>query len=291
MPRTVVITGGTGGIGYQSALGIAKGDTTSTTVVVTGRNKERGEAAVEKLKEESGNSNIQLVIGDVSSIAKVDQLAADLKKALKKIDVLVNNAGYLGNDFEKNEDGLEMHFAVNVVAPYRLTHQLVPLLKKADGKARVINVTGGGPPMAVDVDNLQTEKGFKGIGSYKHAKAILEATTMIMSKELSDMLVVVVFPGFASTSMANSAQLKTFPGIMKLFYPLFLLQRWMGSNDGGKLASKAARSTIWAASSPDIETGKYYDTNCKETKLNPTTADPKTQDKVAAAIKAALAGK
>eukprot|EP00980_Cylindrotheca_fusiformis_P006058 scaffold1304_cov82-Cylindrotheca_fusiformis.AAC.8 len=92
MARTVVITGGTGGIGYQSALGIAKEDTTNTTVVITGRNKERGEAAVEKLKEESGNSNIQLVTGDVSSIAKVDLLAADLKKALKKIDVLVNNA-------------------------------------------------------------------------------------------------------------------------------------------------------------------------------------------------------
>eukprot|EP00980_Cylindrotheca_fusiformis_P006056 scaffold1304_cov82-Cylindrotheca_fusiformis.AAC.6 len=270
MARTVVITGGTGGIGYQSALGIAKEDTTNTTVVITGRNKERGEAAVEKLKEESGNSNIQLVIGDVSSIAKVDQLAADLKKALKKIDVLVNNAGYLGSDFEKNEDGLEMHFAVNVVGPYRLTHQLVPLLKKAD-------------------DNLQAEKGFKGIGTYAHSKAILEATTMVMSKELSDMLVVVVYPGFANTSMTQAVELKTLPGIMKLFYPVFFFKFRKG--DDGKSASKAAKSTIWAASSPDIETGKYYDTNCKQTELNKTTADPETQEKVAEAIKAALATK
>eukprot|EP00980_Cylindrotheca_fusiformis_P031704 scaffold26818_cov103-Cylindrotheca_fusiformis.AAC.1 len=153
-----------------------------------------------------------------------------------------------------------MHFAVNVVGPYRLTHQLVPLLKKADDKARIINVTGGGPPMAADVDNLQAEKGFKGMGTYAHSKAIMEATTMIMSKELPDMLVTVVFPGFARTSMAQSAQLKTFPGLYKLFYPLFLFMLWMG-NDNGKLASKAAKSTIWAASSPDIETGKYYDTN------------------------------
>eukprot|EP00980_Cylindrotheca_fusiformis_P006053 scaffold1304_cov82-Cylindrotheca_fusiformis.AAC.3 len=289
MPRTVVITGGTGGIGYQSALGIAKEDTTNTTVVITGRNKERGEAAVKKLKEESGNSNIQLVTGDISSIAKADQLAADLKKALSKIDVLVNNAGYLGSDFEKNEDGLEMHFAVNVVGPYRLTHQLAPLLKKADEKARVINVTGGTNPMAVDVDNLQAEKGFNGMGTYAHSKAILEATTMIMSKELSDMIVVVVYPGMANTSMTQSVELKTLPGIMKLFYPMFLFMFRKGDN--GKSASKAAKSTIWAASSPDIETGKYYNTNCKETELNPKTADPKTQEKVAAAIKGSLAGK
>jgi NAD(P)-dependent dehydrogenase (short-subunit alcohol dehydrogenase family) len=97
----VLDTGRTGGIGFQSGLGIASQDA-STTVVITGRNLERGQAAVERLQEESKNDNIQLVIGDVSSIAKVNALAADLAKELDHIDVLINNAGYLGSELQKH---------------------------------------------------------------------------------------------------------------------------------------------------------------------------------------------
>lgn len=273
-------------------MGIAKADS-SVTIVVTGRNLERGEAAQERLKEESQNSNIKLAIGDVSSIAKVDALASEIGKQVNEIDVLINNAGYLGDNMRTNEDNLELSFAINVVAPYRLAQQLLPLLergKESSGKpSRVINVTGGDKPAAVDLDNLQAEKGFKGLVTYTHSKSILEALTVGMAKEFEPkgVLVNVVFPGRASTAMTQAVSSKTLPGVMKLFYPFIKL---VFRKDNGESAAKAAKSSIWGATSPDLEGvyGKYFDTSCKETPLHKTTADPGAQEKILNAVKAAL---
>ncbi len=138
--RTVVITGSTGGIGFQSAIGVAK---TGARVIVTGRNRERGEQAVRRLVEASGNDAIELVIGDVSSIEGVDALADAVLERTSRIDVLVNNAGYMGSEPRTSADGVEMHFAVNVLAPWRLTHALLPALRVAPA-ARVVNVVSAG---------------------------------------------------------------------------------------------------------------------------------------------------
>ena len=121
--KTVVITGATSGIGYYSALDIAN---LGAHVILVGRNTERGENATETIIKESGNSEIEFIVGDVSTIKGVQQLADGINQSVSKIDVLINNAGYVGNTLKYNEDGLEMHFAVNVVAPWNLTHALLP---------------------------------------------------------------------------------------------------------------------------------------------------------------------
>jgi len=284
--RTIVITGGTGGIGFQSALGIAR---TGARVVVTGRNQERGEAAVKRLVAESGNPNIAMVTGDVSSVAGVDALAAKLLEEPQPIDVLVNNAGYLGSEPRQSDDGLEMHFAVNVVAPWRLTHGLLPALKAA-GSARVLNVTGGDKPARVDPDNLQAEKGFKGLMTYTHSKSVMESMSMVLARKLEPegVSVNVVFPGRASTAMTQAMSTKALPGFLKLMAPMFKL---MFKEDGGKSAAKAARSSIWGATTPDLEgvTGAYFDTNSKRQKLHATADDPKVQERILAVISGALA--
>lgn len=281
--RTVVTTGGTGGIGFQSALGIAR---TGARVLVTGRDRGRGEAAVARLVDETANDRVELVIGDVSSIAGIDALAAALLARTERIDVLVNNAGYLGDELRSSDDGLEMHFAVNVLAPWRLTHALLPALKAA-GAARVLNVTGGDKPAAVDVDNLQAEKGFKGLMTYTHSKSVLEAMSMALARELETegITVNVVFPGRASTAMTSSLSAKALPGALKLMLPFF---RLLFREDGGKSATRAARSTIWAATTPDLEgvTGRYFDTDSDEQKLHPTGYDTQVQSRILAVIEA-----
>ena len=279
--RTIVITGGTGGIGYQSALGIAK---IGARVVITGRNRDRGEAARRRIIEKSGNSEVDLVIGDISSIAGVDALARELLERVERIDVLVNNAAYLGSEPRNNDDGLEMHFAVNVLSPRRLTLALLPALKAA-GNARVLNITGGDKPAPVDKDNLQAEKGFKGLMTYTHSKSVLEAMSMALARELEreGVTVNVIFPGRASTAMTGSLSLKSLPGAMKLMFPLF---RLLFKEDGGKSAAKAAVSTIWGATSPELDgvTGAYFDTDMKERKLHPTAYDSQVQDRILAVI-------
>ena len=93
----------------------------------------------------------------------------------------------------------------------------------------------------------------------------------------------VCFPGRASTAMTGALSVDALPGLLKLMYPLF---RFMFRADGGKSAAKAARSTIWAATTSSLNgvTGRYFDTNTKEQKLHPTSYDPKVQARIVAVI-------
>ena len=131
---TALVTGGTGGIGLHSAIGIAKA---GAKVLVTGRDAERGQAARAAIAEASDNPDINFVQGDISSIRGIDQLVADVSAHTNTLDVLVNNAGYFGDTARQSNDQIEMHFAVNVLAPWRLTRALLPLLRTAPS-ARVL---------------------------------------------------------------------------------------------------------------------------------------------------------
>ena len=98
--KTVVITGATSGIGYYSALEIAN---LGAHVILVGRNSERGKSAVESITKESGNPEIEFIMGDVSTKKGVSQLADCIDQSVSKIDVLINNAGYLGNTLKYNK--------------------------------------------------------------------------------------------------------------------------------------------------------------------------------------------
>ena len=250
--RTIVVTGGTGGIGFHSALGLAR---TGARVLVTGRDASRGEEARRRIAEESGNARVELVVGDVSSIAGVDALASELLDRVDRVDVLVNNVGYFGNELRTSEDGLEMHFAVNVLSPWRLTYALLPALRAA-GNARVLNLTAGdnspGAPVPIDADNLQAEKGFKGLMTMAHSKSVMEAMSIVLARELGPdgITVNIVFPGRASTTLTRSVSLSGLPGAMKLFWPCLKL---LFRADGGKGAARASASTIWCATHADVK--------------------------------------
>ena len=288
--RTVVITGGTGGIGLHSAIGIAA---TGARVIITGRNRTSGEEARTRIATEANNEKVELVVGDISSFAGVDTLARDLLAiAGGRIDALVNNAAYLGNEPKTNDDGLEMHFAVNVVAPWRLTHALLPALQAARS-ARVVNVSAGdnapGTPVSIDIDNLQAEKGFKGLMTMAHSKSVMESMTIALARKLSPdgITVNVVFPGRASTAMTRSLSCAGLPGPMKCCMPCM---KCFFRDDGGKGAAKAAQSTIWACTSPELGgdiTGRYFGQDTKELPHHPRAQDPAVQAAILAAIEAA----
>ena len=268
--KAVVITGATAGIGFYSALEIAR---LGAEVLIVGRNPARAEQAVKNIAQDTGNSKVAYLIGDVSTLDKLEQLGNDINQRVSRIDVLINNAGYLGNVLEYNQDGIEMHFAVNVLAPWKLTHALLPALKSSHSP-RVLNISGGDKPAAVDCANLQAEKAFKGLMTYTHSKSILEAMSIALAKrcESDGVCVNIVFPGRASTTMTRSLSAKGLPGPMKIMMPFFKI---FFREDGGKSAWNASKSTVFAATDPSLEgiTGRYFNTHSKEEKLHPSSYD------------------
>jgi short-subunit dehydrogenase involved in D-alanine esterification of teichoic acids len=148
--KVIVITGGTGGIGYQEALLLGNLPEKHTNVI-TGRDQARGAAAVSTLKSVTDNPNIHLLIADMSSQSEIQKLGVELLSRFPVIDELINNAGQLTlkekvttpDKQVESVDGIEEDFAVNVVGPVILSRLLVPALKAATPTGK-IQVTSGG---------------------------------------------------------------------------------------------------------------------------------------------------
>jgi len=203
--KHVVLTGATAGLGRASAEALARLGAELTLVV---RNRGKGQALVRELKAATGNKKIRLEIADLSLMRDVDKVVASLLKRGKAIDVLINNAGALFNPRQVTDEGLEQSFALLLLAPYRLTEGLYPLLKKA-GHARVVNVVSGGMySQKLRVDDLQNEKGtYSGSVAYARCKRALMIATEQWAEEWADDGIVVnaMHPGWADTPGVESA--------------------------------------------------------------------------------------
>ena len=275
--KIVLITGGTGGIGKQTALTLAK---MGARIIITGRAKTSGDETVAEIKQASGNPNVDLLLGDLSAQAEIHSLAGQFKTKYEHLDVLINNAGLASSKRELTADGIESNFAVNVIAPFLLTHLLMDRLKSSSS-ARVINLMGGDVPAKLDMGNLQGERSFDGLNSYSQAKLAM----MLMMYEFArrgqgaHVTVNVCYPGQASTNMTRSITPEMFPRFMRFIFPLFKL---MTRPDGGKSAEKASRSSVYLASSKDVEgvNGKYFDTNSKMVEWPAIVMDVTTRQKI-----------
>lgn len=275
--RTVLITGGTSGIGKQTALALAQA---GAQVILNGRSRDSGESAVREVKQLSGNQKVDLLLADLSTQAGVHALADQFKQRYVQLDVLINNAGLAEPQRRLTADGVEADFAVNVVTPYLLTRLLMDCLKSSTS-ARVINVTGGSHPAKIDLNNVQGEQSFVGLTAYSHAKLAMMAVMYEFALRVQDSNVTinVCYPGQASTNMTRSVTAEMMPTGMRFIMPLF---KWFTRPDNGKSAAKAARSSVYLATSPEVEgvTGKYFDTKSKIVPWPKAVLDPTVRQKL-----------
>ena len=266
--KIIFITGATSGIGFQTALALAK---MGAQVIITGRSQKTAEEAVANIKSASGNSRVDYLLADLSARKNIRTLAEQFKARYERLDVLINNAGLAASQKELTEDGLESDFAMNVVSPFLLTNLLMDLLKKSSSP-RVVTLMGGDVPAKLDMDNLQSEKSFDGLNTYSQTKLAMMALMYEFAQREKGVTINVCYPGQASTNMTRSVTSEMLPRAMRWMFPIFKLAV---REDGGKSAAKAARSSVYLASSPEVDgvTGKYFDTNCKEAAWSPAVMD------------------
>ena len=244
--KTVLITGGTGGIGKATALGLAA---RGARIAITGRDADRAARAAEEIRAVA-SAPVEVFIADLSSQQEVRSLADDVLHTLDRLDVLVNNVGGFWNTRRVTVDGLEYTFALNHLAPFLLTNLLLERLKES-GPARVVTVSSGAQAMGrMDFTDLQAERSYSGQRAYNQSKLANVLFTYGLAARLAGTRVTanVLHPGVVATAFGAED-----PGPLQEFLTP-LVQRWM------KTPEQGAQTSVYLASAPELEnvTGQYF---------------------------------
>jgi retinol dehydrogenase-14 len=245
--KTVLITGGTGGIGKATAIGLAQ---SGARVGIVGRDRARAEAAAADIRSRSGNPAVDVFAADMSSQAEVRRLAAAVLEAYPRLDVLVNNVGGFWEHRHVTADGLERTFAVNHLAPFLLTELLRERLI-ASGSARVVTVSSGAQSMGrIDFDYLQGERDYSGQRAYNQSKLANVMFTYELARRLegTGVTATVLHPGVTRTNFSAEDQ----PRWMEIMGPV--------GRPFMKSPARGAVTPVYLASSPEVEgvTGQYF---------------------------------
>ena len=265
--RLCIVTGGNSGIGYQTALALAKRD---ATIILATRDQEKGEKARDIIKEATGNHSVYNMHLDASNMKSVDRFTKNFTDRFTCLHVLINNAGAAYSKRETTEEGNEKTLATNYLAPFRLTHNLLPMLREKT-PSRIINI---GSEMhrngRINWDDLQSKQ-YKSMQVYATTKLMLTTYTYALAERLQDTGITanIVEPESAATNLGSNMGSLWDKITSKLVKPM------------QTSPAKAAETSIWAATDPTLETvtGKAY-AKKQEIKTAKTTYDKDYQDKL-----------
>ncbi|GAA0442608.1 putative short-chain dehydrogenase/reductase [Acrocarpospora corrugata] len=251
MGKRAVVTAGTGGIGLETAKGLAA---RGYAVTVVGRNAERGVRAVERIDAVATGPGARFVAADLASLGAVRALAVQLSGE-GPLNVLVNNVGAMFADRQQTVDGIEASFAVNHLSPYLLTELLLEALKSG-GPSRIVNVTSGSVRVAKrSFDAVEPPGGYYGFHWYGRAKLANLAYTLDLAERLrgTGVSVFAADPGGAATEMTDGTMRSpkiVSPGL-RLVWPLVRLTFERATSGS---ASVAARPSVFAATDASLDT-------------------------------------
>lgn len=266
--RVALITGATQGIGKVAALRIAP---SFDIVVLVARDQARGEATVAEVQRAAPNAKVELLVGDLSLQADCKRLADEFRARHTALHLLVNNAGAIFDSRAETKEGFERTFALNHLGYFRLTYELLDVLK-ASAPARIVSVSSGAHNMAREGmrwDDLQSQK-YSAMGAYSQSKLANILFTRELATRLAGTGVTAnsLHPGAVSTGFGRNNG-----GLFNLairFVQLFFLT-----------AEEGADTIIYLATSPEVAntTGKYFQKR-REQKASKAARDPEAPSRL-----------
>ena len=257
--KVVIVTGSSSGLGYETAKVLAN---KNATVIVAVRNEAKGNAAVESIKVENPNTDIQVMLLDLSNLESIHEFTENFKRRFNKLDLLINNAGVMNPPYTKTKDGFELQFGTNHLGHFALTGLLIDLIKKTPS-SRIVNVSSTAHKIGkLNFDDLNWEtRPYKKMRSYGDSKL----ANLYFSKELqrrlneesSGVIVASAHPGASSTPLTRHS----------LFFRILSLI--VQSSEMGALP------TLYAAVGPDIQGNDYIGPGgFQETRGYPKKVEP-----------------
>lgn len=246
--KICVITGANSGIGFYTALALAK---KGAKIVMVCRNDQKAEAAKKDIIDQTQNDKIEIFLADFASIAETKSVAKEVAAKYPVIDVLINNAGFIAKKYrEITIDGLEKTFAVNHMGYFVFTHGLLDAVKAAP-QGRIINVSSEAHKFVrkVDLTNLQLTRGYSSLKAYGISKLCNIWFTQELARRLegSGITVNAVHPGAVSTNFGLDS-VPIFETLLKLGRRFLLT------------AEQGAQTSIFLATNPEVGhiTGEYF---------------------------------
>jgi len=245
--KTVLVTGGTGGIGRATATSLAS---MGARVGITGRDPGRTQRAAAEIASASGGGIVDAFPADMTSQAEVRRLAAEVLAAYPRLDVLVNNAGGFWAHRHETVDGHERTFALNHLAPFLLTSLLADRLI-ASAPARVINVSSGAQGMGkIHFDDLMGEQSYSAQRAYNQSKLANVMFTYELARRFqgTGVTATTLHPGMTNTAFSAEDPSRAFAPLVAVMRPFM------------RSPEKGAETPIYLASSPEAEglTGQFF---------------------------------
>lgn len=255
--KTIVITGATAGIGRAAMRMLAE---RGAYVIGVGRSSARCQETRQAILAEVPGARIDFAVADLASQRQIHALAASIRRYAEtsgngKIDALVNNAGTVSSWYTATEDGYETQFAVNHLAPFLLTHELLSLLRKAPS-ARVVTVSSGSHYRTkIHWKDVMYRKGYGCLKAYKQSKLANVLFTEELNRRLGKGSTVRAYaadPGLVSTQIG----LKGTGGIERWV--------WLRRMDGGVSPEQGAETVVFLATDPSVgESQAAYWKDCQ----------------------------
>ena len=249
--KRAIVTGATGGLGYETALGLAAA---GADVILSGRNPAKGQAALDKIRALHPAATARFEQLDLASLDSVAAFAERMQGEGRPIDVLINNAGVMGLPRRQTTaDGFEMQFGTNYLGHYALTARLLPLLRQAD-RPRVIQVSSvthhGG---RINFDDLQSERRYRPLALYGDTKLAMLMFALELQRR-SDaagwgLVSNAAHPGWARTDLIDNGPGTT--GVMARAMKLIVAAL-------SQSAAEGALPILYAATDPAARGGAYY---------------------------------
>jgi NAD(P)-dependent dehydrogenase (short-subunit alcohol dehydrogenase family) len=252
--RTVLVTGGNSGLGYQTVLQLAR---KGAHVLLGARDRTRGQAALDQLKAEARGNRIELAQFDLADLTSVERFSTEFLASGQELDVLVNNAGVMAIPHrETTAQGFERQFGTNHLGHFALTGQLLPALIKRPG-SRVVTLSSNQHKRTkgINFDDLQGEHNYQPWGAYAKSKLANAMFVLELDRRLRaagmDVISVGAHPGFSSTNLQIS-------GPRSGGTSLIARVQGFGTRLLGQPASYGTLPQLYAATAEGVHGGEYF---------------------------------